>query len=354
VTLAPEEYAFYMQGAGLEFAPGVGVFDLDMAIPKGTIVGMIGPSGCGKSTTVRLLLGLYKPTTGRVLTMGKAPTEFAPADRERIGYIPQQFVLYPNLSVAENIHFVSSLYGMPGPARRARLDELLEFVEMREARDRLGRQLSGGMQRRLMLAGALMHDPALLFADEPTAGIDPVLRDRFWEQFRKLRDEGRTLFVTTQIVSEAVYCDYVAVMRKGRLLAIDTPEGLRHSTLGGEFVDVTVDTPHVGPAMKALRRQSYVVKRKAKGGKREAAIDLLPDDTDETDTLRILVDNASARLPEVLNLLEEREVTIHSAGEHVPSYDEVFIKIMEDVKAPDEDVDNPAGEVAASAKGATA
>jgi ABC-2 type transport system ATP-binding protein len=331
---AGDKYAFEMQGATLEFAPGVGVFDLNMHIPGGTIVGMIGPSGCGKSTTVRLLLGLYKPTAGSVHTMGKVPSEFRPVDRERIGYIPQQFVLYPNLSVAENIDFVSALYGMPAVRRRERLDELLEFVEMSEAKHRLGRQLSGGMQRRLMLASALMHDPALLFADEPTAGIDPVLRDRFWEQFRKLRDEGRTLFVTTQIVSEAVYCDYVAVMRKGRLLAIDTPQNLRHSALGGEFVDVVVDAARAGPAMKLLRRCAFVIKRENSRGKLEKSIELLDDESDETDTLRILVDSASERLPEVLNLLENEGMTIHGAGEHIPSYDEVFIRIMEEFEYP--------------------
>jgi ABC-2 type transport system ATP-binding protein len=254
MSLPPRpELAIEAQDVSLRFGPGAGVFDLNMRVPAGSIVGMIGPSGCGKTTTVRLMLGLYAPHEGSLRVLGRAPASFRAADRERIGYIPQQFVLYPNLTVAENIHFVAALYGMPDWAREQRLTHLLRFVDMAEAYHRLGSQLSGGMQRRLMLAGALMHDPDLIFADEPTAGIDPVLRGRFWEYFRNLRDQGRTLFVTTQYVGEAAYCDYVAVMRRGRLIAVDTPEGLRRTALGGEVIALTMDSVHVARAAELLR-----------------------------------------------------------------------------------------------------
>jgi ABC-2 type transport system ATP-binding protein len=311
------------QHVDLIFGKDAGVFDQTYSLPAGTILGMIGPSGCGKTTTVRLALGLLTPQRGSLTVMGRAPTSFRAADRERIGYIPQQFVLYPNLTVTENVQFVASLYGMRTAHFKQRLEQLLPFVDLSDARDRLGKQLSGGMQRRLMLASALMHDPALLFADEPTAGIDPVLRGRFWEYFRQLRDQGRTLFVTTQYVGEATYCDYVAVMRKGRLLVVDTPQGLRRRVLGGEIIQLTLADPaRMADAIGALQRYAPV-----QGVKRAPGSD---------DTLQVTVADAGEWLPEVLNQLEndtEPSIAVESAEEYQLSYDDIFIKIMEQEEA---------------------
>lgn len=315
----PTTLAIDSQGVDLIFAPGAGVFDQTYQLPAGSILGMIGPSGCGKTTTVRLALGLHAPQKGKLTVLGRTPTTFRTSDREQIGYIPQQFVLYPNLTVAENATFVASLYGLSAAHIEARLKELLAFVDLSEARNRLGSQLSGGMQRRLMLAGALMHDPALLFADEPTAGIDPVLRGRFWEFFRTLRNEGRTLFITTQIVSEAVYCDYVAVMRKGRILVIDTPENLKRRALDGAIIRLRLADAHRVPeAMNVLERFAYV-----------RAVRRVPDSAHE---LHVVVDDAADRLPAVLNVLENPAglgLRIDRAEELPISYDEVFIQIME-------------------------
>ncbi|MFL5801641.1 MAG: ABC transporter ATP-binding protein [Roseiflexaceae bacterium] len=311
------------QNVDLIFSPDAGVFDLTYTVPEGSILGMIGPSGCGKTTTVRLALGLYTPQRGWLRVLDRAPTTFRAGEREQIGYIPQQFVLYPSLTVAENAEFVASLYGLRAGRIKERLDELLPFVDLAEARGRLGSQLSGGMQRRLMLASALMHEPILLFADEPTAGIDPVLRGRFWEYFRKLRDEGRTLFVTTQYVGEAAYCDYVAVMRKGRLLAVDTPQGLRRRVLGGEIIQIRLADPsRVAEAIEVLRRYEPVRDiRRAPGA---------------DDQLHVNVVDAGEWLPEVLNILEDPAgpgIAVESAEEYQISYDDVFIKLMEQEEA---------------------
>lgn len=315
--------AIESQHVDLIYGPNAGVFDQTYSVPEGTILGVIGPSGCGKTTTVRLALGLAAPQKGSLTVLGRAPTSFRAAERERIGYIPQQFVLYPNLSVAENATFVASLYGMGTAQIKARLHELLAFVELSDARDRLGRQLSGGMQRRLMLASALMHDPALLFADEPTAGIDPVLRARFWEFFRQLRDGGRTLFVTTQVVSEAVFCDYVAVMRKGRLLAVDTPQGLKRRALGGEVIHVQLADPaRVAEAASLLARYEPV-----QGVERVAGTH---------NQLYVKVADAGEWLPEVLNLLEDPAgpgIVVESAEEKAVSYDDIFIALMQQDEA---------------------
>lgn len=322
MAVAPEpSFAIDSREVTLQFPDGGGVFDLTYTVPNGTIFGMIGPSGCGKTTSVRLALGLYRPQSGAMRVLGRAPTRFRTDEREQIGYIPQQFVLYPNLSVAENAIFVASLYGMSRRAAHRRLDQLLTFVDLADARNRLGRQLSGGMQRRLMLVSALMHDPLLLFADEPTAGIDPVLRGRFWEYFRALRDQGRTMFVTTQYVSEAAYCDYVAVMREGRILDIDTPDNLRRKVLGGEVIEIRFNAQHEYDAIRALRRFPPVK------GVRDAGID-----SQGIVTLHVTVDDAALAMADVLNVLEDENgphIAIQSAKEHLVSYDDVFIRIME-------------------------
>lgn len=314
------------QNVDLIFGPNAGVFDLTYTLPEGSILGMIGPSGCGKTTTVRLALGLYKPQRGKLEVFERQPSSFRAKDQERIGYIPQQFVLYPTLTVAENAAFVASLYGMRKAEINQRLDELLPFVDLADARNRLGSQLSGGMQRRLMLTCALMHNPTLLFADEPTAGIDPVLRGRFWEYFRNLRNEGRTLFVTTQYVGEASYCDYVAVMRKGRLLAVDTPDGLRRRVLGGEIIELKLaDFRHRDEAVEILQRYEPVQEVRL--------VDLNPR------LLHVVVDDAGEWLPEVLNVLENPDgpaIEVTSAEEYQITYDDVFIRLMEQDEANDD------------------
>ncbi|MGQ9548679.1 MAG: ABC transporter ATP-binding protein [Roseiflexus sp.] len=310
--------AIEASNVSLVFGRHAGVFDQTYCVPEGTILGLIGPSGCGKTTTVRLALGLYRPQTGTIRVLGADPATFRAEHRVRIGYIPQQFVLYPNLSVAENAEFIASLYGMHTYQIRRRLDELLEFVDLADARNRLGRQLSGGMQRRLMLVGALMHNPDLLFADEPTAGIDPVLRRRFWEYFRTLRDEGRTLLITTQIVGEAMYCDYVAVMRQGRLLAIDTPQNLKRRALGGEIIHLRLANPaNLAKAIGTLRRYPHV---------RE--VRYVPESDSE---LYVTVDDAGDWIPEVLNVLEDPQgpnIVVESAEELALTFDDVFIRII--------------------------
>lgn len=315
--------AIESRNVDLVFNKDAGIFDQTYTVRDGSILGMIGPSGCGKTTTVRLALGLLRPQRGTVRVLGKDPATFRPDDREQLGYIPQQFVLYPNLSVAENAEFVSSLYGMSKARFKQRLPEMLRFVDLEDARDRLGKQLSGGMQRRLMLAGALMHDPELLFADEPTAGIDPVLRGRFWEFFRRLRDDGRTLVVTTQIVSEAVYCDYVAVMRKGRLLAVDTPLNLRRKALNGEVIRLQLEDPaRLGEALMLVQRFAPV-----------RAAHTVPNTDNE---LLATVDDAGEWMPELLNLLEDPagpDICVQRAEELEVSYDEVFIKLMQQEEA---------------------
>lgn len=298
------------------FSPETGVFDLTFRVPTGAIFGLIGPSGCGKTTTVRLLTGLHKPDRGSITVLNYAPHKFTSRVRKRLGYMPQHFVLYPNLTVWENLSFVASLYGMNYFTRGKRLRQLLDFVELTSARNRLSRHLSGGMQRRLELACALAHDPALIFADEPTAGIDPVLRRKFWEHFRQLRDHGRTLFITTQYIGEAAYCDLVGVMANGRLHYLDTPEGLRRLAMGGEVIRIGVDETQMIRAVQVLRRQPLVKRI------RYAA--------DAPGVMYTHVEQAASAIPILVKAFgDEPDLDLRQIEEFQPPFDDIFILLMQ-------------------------
>lgn len=323
-----KDTAVLLDNAALDFGGGAGIFDLNISLPRGAILGLIGPSGCGKTTTIRLLNSVYKPTAGTVRVFGVDPQAFGEADRERIGYIPQQFILYPNLSAEENLHFLGSIYGMSRSQRNERIPPLLEFVELSDARDRLGSKLSGGMQRRLMLAGALLHDPELLIADEPTAGIDPILRARIWDNFRDLRDQGKTLLVTTQYVGEAAYCDQVAVMRRGRLVTIDTPLGLQRQAMGGEVIYLQVEPDKLVGTMRFVEDLPQV--------HRVQRVDREPGG------FYAYVDDAGKELPGLLAALrDERSLTPQVAEHYLPPFDEVFVRLIKQSEAA-----HPAEEVA--------
>ena len=307
-----------MQKVTKQWGDKIGVRDMTLDVPAGQIFGLVGPSGCGKTTTVRMLTGVYTPSSGDLRVLGATPQTFGKRERERIGYMPQLFVLYPTLTVWENLNFVASLYGLGWFRRRKRLTELLEFVELTQARNTLAENISGGMKRRLELACSLVHQPQLLFADEPTAGVDPVLRGKFWEGFRTLKAEGRSLLVTTQYVSEVEYCDQVAVMRGGKLLMVDTPDGLRRRAFGGrEVVALHVDPDDERNARSLLRRLPFV------------------DEIDRPHnqplgTLHVYVDNAGARLPEIIQVLgKDSSVDTRNAEEFKPPFDDVFIILME-------------------------
>jgi ABC-2 type transport system ATP-binding protein len=311
--------AISMRGASHDFGGGAGVFDIDLSLKSGSILGIIGPSGCGKTTMIRMINGILGTTSGEVSVFGKDPTKFKAEDKIRVGYIPQHFILYKNLNVLENMHFIGGIFGMQSEERREKIPPLLDFVDLTDARKRLARQLSGGMQRRLMLAGALLHTPDILIADEPTAGIDPILRARIWENFRELRDQGKTLLVTTQYVGEAAFCDQVAVMRQGRLLIVDTPVGLQHQAMGGEVIHLQVKD-EILDVLQFLEDQPEVQR-----------VEMAPG---ESDGLFLYVENASESLPNMLSKLkEERGVTPSIAEPYLPPFDEVFVKLIQNFES---------------------
>jgi len=258
------------------------------------------------------LTGVYTPTSGEVTVFDRNPARFTQGERARLGYMPQLFVMYPNLSVSENINFAASLYGM-NLFHRTRVGEVLKFVELFEHRWKLARNISGGMQRRLSLASTLVHDPQLLFLDEPTAGIDPVLRSKFWEHFRELKEQGRTIFITTQYVSEADNCDLVGVQNNGKLMLVDTPQGIRHHAYGGDMVDFSTAQPFDWRAESMLRSLPFV---------RAKTVRLSPN------SMRIVVDEASTAIPELMDWAQQQNIEVKALEEYLPSFEDVFVELV--------------------------
>jgi ABC-2 type transport system ATP-binding protein len=312
----PGARAVALEHASKSFGDTHAVIDLSFSVSKGQIFGLIGPSGCGKTTTVRMVTGIHAPDKGRVLVLGREPRKFTAAIRERIGYMPQHFVLYPELSVRENLDFAASCYGVGLRGRGQRLREMIDFVELGEARHTPAGEISGGMQRRLELACTLIHEPDLIVVDEPTAGIDPVLRQKFWNHFRELRDRGRTLFVTTQYVTESEYCDVVAAMKGGRMVAMGSPDVVRQVAMGGEIVNVVAEgltralvaTIEAVDGVRSVRRVS-------------------PDEVSVT------VDEAGAATPLIVAALQGAGATVANVSEYRPNFDEVFVRLMENQAA---------------------
>lgn len=296
--------------ASMQFDGLTAVDDVSLAVARGTIVGVVGPSGAGKTTLIRLLTGTLGATAGRVSVLGEDPRRFSRRTRGRLGYMPQLFTLYPDLSAMENVDFMASLYGLLWFRRWRRVREVLRFVGLWDARRRRASQLSGGMQRRLELACALVHEPAMLFLDEPTAGVDPILRERIWGELHRLRDAGRTLLVTTQYLAEAEECDAVALIAEGRLIAHATPDEMRKEAMGGDLIDVEADhgvdlaTLQDLPAVRGIRRING-------GG-----------------VLRITVDDAGTATPLIIEAIGRAGGEVRSTSEARPSFDEVFAALV--------------------------
>ena len=192
---------------------------------RGQIYGLVGPNGSGKTTLIKAICGLLKPDRGRVEVLGLDAARDRHAVRKHLGYMPQTPSLYDDLSPLENLRFFGGAFRPPDIGERIR--ETLEFVQLWDRRDDPLHTFSGGMRQRASLACALMHDPELLVLDEPTAGVDPVLRQSFWRRFAELCDKGRTIFLSTNQMDEALRCDHVAVILGGRILVSETPEAIR-------------------------------------------------------------------------------------------------------------------------------
>jgi len=218
--------ALTIDARGLRKAFGalVAVDGLTLGVARGEVFGMLGPNGSGKTTTIRMFCGLLAPTSGTATVAGHDVVKDGEAVRRNIGYMSQKYGLYDDLTVVENIRFYGTIYGLHGERREARIQALVRELDLSERVEQFAGTLSGGWKQRLALACAMAHEPPVLFLDEPTAGVDPASRRRFWEIIHVFARRGTTILVTTHYMDEAARCDRLAFMSRGHLIALGTPE----------------------------------------------------------------------------------------------------------------------------------
>ena len=218
------------------FGSMVAVRDLNLTIARGEVFGLLGPNGSGKTTTIRMLCGLLEPSEGTAIVAGVDVSEAPDQIKERIGYMSQRFGLYEDLTVAENMDFYGGIYGLKGAGRRGRISEVVQFLGLDRRLHQMAATLSGGWKQRLALACALMHGPAVIFLDEPTAGVDPAARRAFWSTIKTLAAQGTTVIVTTHYMDEAGRCGRVALLSQGHLIALGTPDEVA-TQVGGKTLE---------------------------------------------------------------------------------------------------------------------
>lgn len=252
---AAEEWAIRARGMSKSFGKVLAVDHFDLSVPRGRIYGFLGPNGSGKSTTIRMLCGLLTPSAGDITVLGYQIPRQAEALRLKVGYMTQKFSLYEDLSVMENLRFMADIYTLPRLRQKERLGRAIERYQLDRLLHQRAGTLSGGQKQRLALAAATLHQPELLFLDEPTSAVDPENRRAFWEILFDLVDEGTTILVSTHYMDEAERCHALAFLDRGRLVAEGSPEELTRNI---EAQVVVVESPQPRKVGKALEARSFV------------------------------------------------------------------------------------------------
>jgi ABC-2 type transport system ATP-binding protein len=289
------------------FGPLQAVDQLTLSVEQGEIFGLLGPNGSGKTTTINLISGLSTPTSGDVQVMGYDVRRHARRIRQKLGAVPQETALYEELSAWDNLDFHADLFGMPRKEKKARIMQMLELVQLQERKRSRVSTFSGGMKRRLALARALLHDPQLLYLDEPTLGVDVQSRRAIWDYILSLRDQGKTVLITTNYLEEAqALCERIAILDHGKLIALDTPEHLKQ-TYGGSVVELETAQP-----------SAVVDDIRALSGVKEVVV--------EGTCLQITTQEGRAVVPQIINLVtgqgELRQIAVRE-----PNLDEIFLRL---------------------------
>ncbi|MEW5756315.1 MAG: ATP-binding cassette domain-containing protein [Pseudomonadota bacterium] len=293
----------------LRFGRFTAVDKVSFSVRRGEIFGFLGPNGSGKTTTIRILCGLLAPSSGEARVAGHVVGRDTQAVKSRIGYMSQRFSLYEDMTVSENIEFFAGAYGVPREKLAVRRDWALELAGLHGQETMLTRSLSGGVKQRLALACAVLHEPEVIFLDEPTAGVDPLSRRRFWELIYSLSDQGVTVFVTTHYMDEAEHCHTLGLLYYGRLIALDSPDALRSGMRAGEILELECDQPI---AALSIFRETEGIRPSFFG-----------------DRLHLLVDDAEEARPRIIEHLQRAGHHVHRV-ERVPlSIEDVFIAFIE-------------------------
>ena len=239
-----------------KFDSFVAVDHIHFQVEKGEIFGFLGPNGSGKSTTIRMLCGLLLPSSGEGKVAGFNLMKEPEKIKQVIGYMSQKFSLYDDLTVIENLHFFGGIYGLSGSLQRKREGEVLEMIGLRDLQDQITQTLAVGWKQRLAIGCSILHEPSILFLDEPTSGVDPISRRDFWSLIQQMGEKGVTTFVTTHYMDEAEYCDRLALIYEGRIIALETPSELKLKTLPQGIMEVECD-PLI-PALDFLKEEPWI------------------------------------------------------------------------------------------------
>jgi len=305
--------AITAEGLTRRFGATVAVDRLTFRVDRGEIFALLGPDGAGKTTTLRMLCGALEPSAGQVAIEGIDLARDPEGVRERIGYMPQHFSLYADLTVTENLDFYADLFGVPPKARVERTARLLEFSGLTAFQGRLAEHLSGGMKQKLALACTLIHEPNVILLDEPTAGVDPVSRREFWRILYDLNRRSVTILVSTTYMDEADRCTTVGLMYGGALIAVEDPAVMKRR-MRGDVVEI-VATPKV-EARAVLKRSPEVLSETVVG-----------------DRFHVVVGDAATAIPVLTERLAGQGVRVKDARAVPPSLEDVFVSIISERRA---------------------
>jgi ABC-2 type transport system ATP-binding protein len=310
-NIVTTEYAVMVKNLEKRFGDFQAVNKVSFQVKRGEIFGFLGPNGAGKSTTMRMLCGIIVPTAGKASVIGFDVFTEAEKIKANIGYMSQKFSLYEDLTVEENIDFYSGIYQIPKAEKKVRKDWVIKMSGLEEHRNSLTAILPGGWRQRLALGCALLHKPPVIFLDEPTSGVDPISRRNFWDLIYQLAAEAVTVFVTTHYMDEAEYCDRLAMIYRGELVAIGTPDELKIRYMSADILNLECSDP-----FKMLQTVKEIpdIKEAALFGR----------------GLHLTVENAQTVIPVIVTALEKRKVEYTRLEKIKPSLEDVFVSIIEE------------------------
>jgi ABC-2 type transport system ATP-binding protein len=290
------------------FGDFVAVDRLNLEVRKGEVFGFLGPNGAGKSTTIRMLCGLLKPTSGRALVAGYNVARSPEAVRQNIGYMSQKFSLYNDLKVMENLRLFAGLYSVPADKLKDRIEWALAMANLKGQENLITATLPGGWKQRLALGCAVLHRPPIIFLDEPTSGVDPISRRKFWDLIHQMAEEDVTVFVTTHYMEEAEYCNRLALIFRGKMVALGTPSELKRDSMKGELL--LIECEPLGSAVEALQSAPDVMDAAVFGN-----------------ALHLVVPDAAAAVPRIAKYLKEHGVAVSRMEKIRPSLEDVFVSL---------------------------
>jgi len=291
-----------------KFGDFTAVDHITLETSRGEVFGFLGPNGAGKSTTIRILCGLLRPTSGTALVAGYDVAQKPEAVRQNIGYMSQRFSLYNDLRVIENLRFFAGLYNVPHELVEERIQWALEMANLAGQERLMTGTLPGGWKQRLALGCAVLHQPPIVFLDEPTSGVDPISRRQFWELIHHMAGEGVTVFVTTHYMEEAEYCNRLALIDRGRIVALGTPGELKQRSMKGELL--LVECSPLGRAVELAQQAPGVLDAAVFGN-----------------ALHLVVQEAAGAIPKLRDYLAQRGVTVSRIGAIAPTLEDVFVSL---------------------------